>query len=651
MPRNLSTLHLKKVIIFKSFKPAKITGDFIMKTRILFIVLSIIFLFSCNEEEAGKNTGRTEQPGLLRPFTLDDSCNKEDPLFSEMIQKDLKGKKTPLELMHYYTDILDRSASHGDIDKKLDRLFICGKTPGNMDGFLHGITMSLRTGTDIYSLLNDTREKLNIGREFDILQVLYGRVLSKTSPWAGKNFNKLEKKKLEEMTEGFYSKDETAYLGINSFRKDNKRFVNNLSNYILAAVMDMEEVPEPEDRERSWIHARGGFFIAKNEKSVDPEHHGKEVMALNYRWKKLGNKLPNRLLIDEIVQISEGLYLGKLYYATEMKYILKDYDPGVAKEDYRYRNFGYFLLMDDTWLDEKNRLFPELAYNLADNLPEKFRTFRFTDSTGCKAIQAEMGDRPTILHYLQDIYEDIQKKPDYKDEYFDRLHSIFMCGERPDGISGFLHGGVASFKNGGLLKALDRSVLNDIYPAVRPFSPWTGKTFTMSSADAIKKYIGDDAIYYKDKDTIILGNNTYRKELGLSLPATAFIEHLDKTGMAVEYPDENEKNEDIYVKSFYFIATNSKSINPENNGREVLQFNYRWPGLHTMPPDHLCIDELVRIADGLYLGQLLYSTKPETAYSPDKDPSVYKYGNFGYFMLMDDEWHAIREFISFDSDI
>ena len=256
----------------------------------------------------------------------------------------------------------------------------------------------------------------------------------------------------------------------------------------------------------------------------------------------------------------------------------------------------------------------------------------------------------SILHYLQDIYEGIHKSYGYKDQYFDQLLKIFMCGERPDDIKGFLHGGVVTFKNSGFLKRFDRSVLNDIYPVIRPFSPWTGKTFTKASIEEIKKYIGSNSRYYEGMDLIILGSNTYRKELDLSLPATLFIEHLDKIGMVVEYPDEWEKGEDIYVKSFYFIVTKSKSINPENKGKEVLQLNYRWPAFHTITPDHLCMDELVRIADGLYLGQLIYSTEPKIKYDPDKDPAVYKYENFGYFMLMDDEWHAIKEFIAFDAE-
>jgi hypothetical protein len=127
--------------------------------------------------------------------------------------------------------------------------------------------------------------------------------------------------------------------------------------------------------------------------------------------------------------------------------------------------------MDNTWLHEKNKLFPDLTYTIADDLHEKFTTFTFIECPEGKAIQEAPGDQPTILHYLQDIYEGIQKGDSFKDKYFDELHKIFMCGERPDGINGFLHGGVVSFKNAGFLTKFDRSVLNDLYPAVRPFSP------------------------------------------------------------------------------------------------------------------------------------------------------------------------------------
>ena len=306
--------------------------------------------------------------------------------------------------------------------------------------------------------------------------------------------------------------------------------------------------------------------------------------------------------------------------------------------------------MDDSWLHEKNMLFPDLTYTMADNLPEKFGTLHLTDSPESHAIQEGLGEGKTVLHYLQELSKGVEEGEESEVRYFKQIHKLFMCGQRPDGIQGFLHGGVVAFRSSGFLKKLGKNILNDLWPAIRPFSPWTGKTFTSISVEGIRTYIGNAADYYQGIEATILGANTYRKDIDLSLPAAAFIEQLSKIGMVVEYPDEKERDEDIYVKSFYFIAANSRSVNPDCQGKEVLQFNYRWPGFHTMPPDNLCIDELVRIAEGLYLGQLLYSTEPGIEYSPEKDPAVYKYENFGYFMLMDDEWHAIKEFIAFDTE-
>jgi hypothetical protein len=405
---------------------------------------------------------------------------------------------------------------------------------------------------------------------------------------------------------------------------------------------------EPEAQQQSFLHARGGLFIAQEKFSVDPDHPDKKVMALNYRWEGLSNRLPNRLLIDEIVEISPGLYLGKLYYATAGKNLFSDYDAGIENKDYQYRNFGYFALMDDTWLEEKNLLFPELQYGAVKDVKDKFKKFTFTDCEECEKIKSQLADGETILHSLKDISDGIGRGPSFQDAYFDALNRIFLCGRPADDIDGFFHGGVVTFKNAGFLARFERSVLNDIYPAVRLFSPWTGKTFSRAATADIKKYIGDDGMYYKGKTPVILGSNTYRKSPDLSLPATAFIENLGLRGMAVEYPGEKEKREEISVKSFYFIAANEKTVNPENKGKQVLRLNYRWPGLHTLPPDHLCHDELVKIADGLYLGQLLYATKPGIRYAPETDPAAYHYENFGYFMLMDDDWQAIWEFIRFD---
>ena len=84
----------------------------------------------------------------------------------------------------------------------------------------------------------------------------------------------------------------------------------------------------------------------------------------------------------------------------------------------------------------------------------------------------------------------------------------------------------------------------------------------------------------------------------------------------------------------------------------MFQFHYRWKDLHTMPPDNLCTDEIVRIADGLYLGQLLYATNLSIPFDPDrnfKHPEDYRYQLFGYFLLMDSDWKSMMESIWSDN--
>jgi len=110
--------------------------------------------FSSKVREDKKESGPSDPVELSRPFTLTDDCNGKDSLFREIMEKNLEGRDTPLKLMKYYTDILNTETSHGNIDEKLDLLFLCGKTPNFLDGYYHGITISLKTGIDCQDILD-----------------------------------------------------------------------------------------------------------------------------------------------------------------------------------------------------------------------------------------------------------------------------------------------------------------------------------------------------------------------------------------------------------------------------------------------------------------------------------------------------------------
>ncbi|MDH5638688.1 MAG: hypothetical protein OEZ04_09370, partial [Nitrospinota bacterium] len=431
-------------------------------------------------------------PIATRHFTLLSTDTTNDPVLKQILEKDMANKSTPLELMKEYADQIDKSASYGDIATKLDRLFTLGKTPEDLSGYYHGITLGLKDGTDISNDIGSFLKYFGI-EKVDPMQVLYGRILAESSPWAGKNFTPISGAKLDQLTGGQANGDEYM-LGINSFREDDGKIINNLASYMLTAVMDMKDVPAPEEDQRSWIAEKGGMFLAQKSDSIDQANPGKKVVALNYRWENLGNRFPNSLLVDEIVYIADGLLLGKLFYATTLRRIGKQYDPSVPDKDYKYRDFGYFLLMDDTWAQEKNRLWPELTYDIAPGLSERFSTFTLTDPGKAAALGKDLGEGKTVLHYLQKLSNGVAAGGDKEKESFASLAELFSLGQRPDGIQGFFHGGVVAFQSSGFFKIFKPlNILNKLWPAARPFSPWTGKTFTPSTVEGAAKYIGADA--------------------------------------------------------------------------------------------------------------------------------------------------------------
>jgi len=106
-------------------------------------------------------------------------------------------------------------------------------------------------------------------------------------------------------------------------------------------------------------------------------------------------------------------------------------------------------------------------------------------------------------------------------------------------------------------------------------------------------------------------------------------------------------------QGYIFLGVSDReSILPMNNGRDVkkkvFQFHYRYPMIGGPAPIGFCLDEIVEIADGLYLGQLIYSTALHIPFHSSVDPSVYRYQLFGYFLLLDDVWQYHRNAIGLD---
>ncbi|MFZ4698777.1 MAG: hypothetical protein ACOYMG_01885 [Candidatus Methylumidiphilus sp.] len=106
-------------------------------------------------------------------------------------------------------------------------------------------------------------------------------------------------------------------------------------------------------------------------------------------------------------------------------------------------------------------------------------------------------------------------------------------------------------------------------------------------------------------------------------------------------------------QGYIFLGVDGReSILPMNNAnlhkKKVFQFHYRYPLVGGPAPIGTCLDELVELAQGLFLGQLIYSTAPFTPFHSSTDPAEYQYQLFGYFLLLDNTWETHRQAIGFD---
>jgi hypothetical protein len=267
------------------------------------------------------------------------------------VQQDLTGKASILELFKQYMDELRTNLDNNAVQiEKMEKLFHLGRTPDTVEGHFYGVPVCLRTG--------DQAESLEpVG---NILEVLWGSTLDRQCPWAGKSFAADKIGKLDAVTAGQFSPGRQAFIGINHFHKLEFKPQNILSFYFLDLWMSLQ--PAPPEEQKTYGHEKnGGNFAAAKGFSVYPKSD-REVFQLNYRWKNLNNRAPLCWLIDELVQIADGLYLGQLLFAARR--LLRDYDPARPFSDYAYQHFGYFLLFDATWNMEARRLFPYLEISV-----------------------------------------------------------------------------------------------------------------------------------------------------------------------------------------------------------------------------------------------------------------------------------------------
>ncbi|MBI4791639.1 MAG: hypothetical protein HY789_02635, partial [Deltaproteobacteria bacterium] len=297
------------------------------------------------------------------------------------------------------------------VHAKLQTLFQCGKSVP-LDGPMIGIPVSIRDSDyfqDTVRHFGTDRSKI---ASIEWMATAWNMTFTDTGLWMGKTFEPVSREVVADKTgndAGMLAgyDPETTRIGRNFFRQPPRPdLIQGLGLPVLTSLWDLKPRPQSAAeklfagellaenlaREANIPYSMtGGLFLAGSGSSVVPAMNGKEVYLLNYRWPGLHPAYPMTRLIDEIVQIADGIYLGQLVFATR-HYSLgslrllassdlpaiplgeaytgghgKPFDflklfSGAKGVDYGYQNNGYFLMLDPAHAREiyADSAFPQL---------------------------------------------------------------------------------------------------------------------------------------------------------------------------------------------------------------------------------------------------------------------------------------------------
>ncbi len=543
---------------------------------------------------------------------LDDTA-PPDSLVAEM-RRELAEAGSVLVLMRQYMrELVGCSHDESRPLMKFRRLFELGRVPELPSGHHYGVTLGLRT-------CNLRGPQAEFG---NLLNFLWGVAIGRACPWVGKSFAAMSDVDRQQTIDTTVPPDVSVARGINHFNHIHAAPSNRAGNALLTSMLPLTKASAA--AHERWGHERdGGHFVSHRDTSVHPGTP-REVLRLDYRHDALHNNLPLPWLIDELVEITEGIYLGQWIFVTD--------EP---------QHFGYFLLFDSKYDSEARELFPHLEIPAAVIQLAKFKTLTLApevdlDTPQFDAIRRDLASSGTVLEMLKNYSDELQHPSVNDSTALAKLRTLFCAGIAPERMSGFWYGALVSSQSHELLGALDVNQLDIAWHVCRPLSSWTGKRF--------------DPISSKRLAELTDGRETEPESIQLCTNTVAFRRLRERAvhGMMkamhlwVEDADEQERREHGYdAKAFFSLGKPACSVAAENHGKQVYQLDYRWKSLRNPAPDSLCIDEIVQIAEGLYLGQVYYSTKA--------DPADCGYQPFEYFLLMDEQWQACRLRLGFDLD-
>ncbi len=283
---------------------------------------------------------------------------------------------------------------------------------------MFGVSVCIRDSEYFRDAAKLFGEERSLFAKLETLATAWNATFANSTLWTGKTFEPVATATLRTLLEKrekaykHYDND-TTRIGRNFFRNPvAPNPLESVSLPLLTELWNLRDRPrstaeegfyctltrENLEKEQAIPYRKtGGYFLGTGGASVVPEVRGKRVYQLNYRWGALHGRFPMSLLVDELVQIGEGIYLGQLVLATknfsvgtldlpftgtDPKHFSlgREYDPFDDREglleriietvtgdtdesvDYGYQHNGYFLMMDPKFseLIFADDAFPEL---------------------------------------------------------------------------------------------------------------------------------------------------------------------------------------------------------------------------------------------------------------------------------------------------
>lgn len=230
----------------------------------------------------------------------------------------------------------DQREQWSAIHKKLDTLFKCG-TSEVINGPMIGIPISIRDSDLFKEAAELAGKQRSIIANVEWMATVWNATFADTGLWMGKTFEPVSRETVAAKTgndaQAMSSfSNETTRIGRNYFRQPpNPNALQAIGLPGLTHLWKLKERPmstqakgfdcelltENLAKENAIPYSRtGGYFLCNPGTSVVPEMNGKEVYQLNYRWPALEPTYPMTRLVDELVRIDDGIYLGQLVYAT-----------------------------------------------------------------------------------------------------------------------------------------------------------------------------------------------------------------------------------------------------------------------------------------------------------------------------------------------